>query len=202
MVGCVGKVAICVSTYRSISRFGCRQHHSLAVLPGMTAFLIRVGSGLRRASLAIVTLVVGQVGCELPSAFADAPDRLSIELSAGYTWAPEPYLWHDPRYAGYYWYSPCYPFASCAAFLHYQMLERRRERFQALQREAERKSTEVGIETWGGWPENYQRRATAPRTAEAEIQPEYRSSSQSRPEYDASGEFLPGFLEGRERTPR
>ena len=168
----------------------------------MTAFLVRIGSGLRQASLTIVTLVVGQVGCEQPRAVADTPNRLSIELSAGYIWSPEPYLWHDPRYAGYYWYSPCYPFASCAAFLQYQRLERRRERFQALQREGERKSPEVGIETWGGWPENYQRRATAPRTAEAEIQPEYRSSSQTRPEYDEAGEFLPDFLERRERTSR
>jgi len=167
----------------------------------MTGFLARARYGLSQASLAGVILLSGQVGCEQPCALAQTWDRASLELSAGHAWPGEPYPSHDVPYADYY-YSPCYPFASCGALLQYRMLERRRERFEALRKESERESPEVGIETRGGWPENYQRRTTAPRTAEAEIQPDYRASSQARPEYGDTGEFLPEFVERREREPR
>ena len=92
-----------------------------------------------------------------------------------------------------YWYSPCYPFASCAAYQQFQILERRRERWEELRR-GQQPPASVGIQSRGGFP--------TPQTDEAQIQPEYIRSGQIRDQYQGSGDVLPEFLDSQLRHSR
>ncbi len=100
-----------------------------------------------------------------------------------------------------YWYSPCYPFASCAAYLQFQILERRRERFEELRRE-EQPPASVGMQTWGGLAAGRGRGQVIKPTDETDVQPDYIGSGQLRDEHQGSGDFLPEFLDGRVRPSR
>jgi len=113
----------------------------------------------------------------------------------GWTNIPPAPAWgwpYDPALTPY-WYSPCYPFASCTAYQQFQILERRRERLQELRRE-QKPPASIGIQTPGGV-------ATTP-TDEAEIQPGYTDSGQVREEYQGSGDILPELLERKVRPSR
>lgn len=91
---------------------------------------------------------------------------------------------YDPVVVPYwgYWYSPCYPFASCVAYQQFQILERRRERQEELSR-GQQPPASVGIQTRVGVP--------TPQSDEAQIQPEYAGTGRIREQYQRSGEFLP-----------
>jgi hypothetical protein len=78
-------------------------------------------------------------------------------------------------YPGYYGYGACYPFASCAAFLEYRLLQRRLDRFDALGSPAPPHSA-------AQYP--LPSAALAPET---ELQPRYRESGKIRPEYEQTG---------------
>jgi hypothetical protein len=105
-----------------------------------------------------------------------------------YGFAPMPY-WG-------YWYSPCYPFASCWAYQQFQTLERRRERFEELAR-----AQQPAPQHRNGFPLG--RRSGEPTTsADAAMQPGYAGSGQIRDRYLESGDFLPEFLNGRVRPYR
>ena len=93
---------------------------------------------------------------------------------------PAPWPWPYGPIVPYwgYWYSPCYPFASCMAYQQFQILERRQERWNELRR-------------------GPQAQAAAPIPARAATAPV--NDSDVRPEYKGSGEYLPEFLDGRVR---
>ena len=80
-----------------------------------------------------------------------------------------------------YWYSPCYPFASCLAYQQFQILERRQERWEELRR-------------------GQQPQAAMPIPARAATAP--LNDADVRPEYKGSGEYVPEFLDGRVRPGR
>jgi len=82
---------------------------------------------------------------------------------------------------GGYWYSPCYPFASCAAYQQFQILERRQERWDELRR-------------------RQQSQASPSIPSAAAIAPV--NNVDVRPEYKGSGEYLPEFLSGKVRPGR
>jgi len=100
-----------------------------------------------------------------------------------------------------YWHSPCYPFASCAAYLEFQSLERRRERFEDLRRE-EQPPASAGVQTWGGLAAGRGPGQVTRPTDETDVQPAYIGSGQVRDEHRGSGDFLPEFLDGRIRPSR
>jgi hypothetical protein len=147
---------------------------------------------------AVITAAAAQVDAQPPSTMR-AESRAVIQFGMGWGWPYDPSLWADPLYPGYYWYTPCYPFVSCAEYLRQQMLDRRRQRMEELGKRDEQALPPVGIETWGGLPANQRRRAEAPRTPDEQIQPGYEDRGQVRPEYRGTGDFLPEFLEGRVR---
>ena len=94
---------------------------------------------------------------------------------------PAPWAWPwGPAVLPYwgYWYSPCYPFASCLAYQQFQTLERRQERWEELRR-------------------GQQPQAAVPIPARAATAPV--NDADVRPEYKGSGEYLPEFLDGRVR---
>ena len=112
----------------------------------------------------------------------------NVPTAPGWEWgygpAPMPY-W------SYYWYSPCYPFASCSSYQQFQALEKRRERFDALGREQTPRPR-----TRDGFPLGSGGGTTA---SEADVQPDYAGSGKIREQYRKSGEFLPDFLSGKVR---
>ena len=77
-----------------------------------------------------------------------------------------------------YWYSPCYPFASCMTYQQFQILERRQERWDELRRGPQLRAAE-----------SVPARAATPPVNDADVKPEYKGS----------GEYLPEFLDGRVR---
>jgi len=83
-------------------------------------------------------------------------------------------------------YGHCYPFASCASYRQFQILEQRRQQSEELRRQQQ---VPVTLEKppQGG-------RSTTP-TDEAEVQPDYIGSGQIREQYQESGETLPEFLD-------
>jgi hypothetical protein len=97
---------------------------------------------------------------------------------------------------GGYWYSPCYPFASCAAYQQFQMLERRQERSEELAREQQ-----PPPQTRNGFPLT-RHRGEATTSSDADVQPDYRGSGQTREQYRESGDFLPEFAHGKVRPGR
>ncbi|HXX11676.1 MAG TPA: hypothetical protein VEK05_09180 [Burkholderiales bacterium] len=125
----------------------------------------------RAASIALLatgTLSVGAYGQT-----AIAPGQVYMQPG------PWPYGPIVPYWG--YWYSPCYPFASCMAYQQFQTIERRQERWEELRR-------------------GLQPQAPAPTPSRAARAPA--NEADVRPEYKASGEYLPEFLEGRVRPGR
>ena len=94
------------------------------------------------------------------------------------------------------WYSPCYPFASCAAYRQFQLQERRRERFAELRRE-QPSPPPVQLDAWRGAAA----RQVAP-TNDADVQPAYVESGRIREEHRHSGEYLQEFLNRQGRAIR
>ena len=115
--------------------------------------------------------------------------QFNIQLAPAWGW---PYYPMVVPYWGY-WYSPCYPFASCVAYQQFQILERRRERQEELSR-SQQPPASVGIQTRVG--------VSTPQSDEAQMQPEYVGTGQIREQYQRSGDFLPGALDGRVRPSR
>ena len=111
-------------------------------------------------------------------------DRAQIPVRGWiYGFAPMPY-WG-------YWYSPCYPFASCSAYQQFQTLERRRERFEELARApqpAPQNRNDFPLGRGSGEPTT---------STDADVQPGYVGSGQIRDRYLESGDFRPEFLNGR-----
>jgi hypothetical protein len=91
---------------------------------------------------------------------------------------PMPYRAHG--------YGRCYPFASCASYRQFQILEQRRQQSEELRRKQQ------SPVTFGKSPQGGQ--STTP-TDEAEVQPDYIGSGQIRDQYQESGETLPEFLD-------
>jgi hypothetical protein len=102
---------------------------------------------------------------------------------------------YDPTLMPYggYWSSPCYPFASCWTYQQFQILERRRARFEELAR-----GQQPPPQTWNGFPLN-RHDDNAKTFADADVRPAFIESGQVRDEYQESGDFLPEFLHGRGR---
>ena len=109
-------------------------------------------------------------------------------MRAGMIGPQDPFIFYVPPYPGHSFYSPCYPFATCAAFHRYQMDVKRKERFQRLRDQSEQRALEMSSATSQESPKLYQ-------TDEKEIRPGLRGYSQIRPEYSGSGKYLPEFLE-------
>jgi hypothetical protein len=200
------------STARATSGVNCgRIHHRAAggvsgayrQALDVTAFGARGFPASYRAWLAVLCIVAAVPVDAQPAGLTRAESQAAIEFGAGWGWGwpYDPAMWPYPLYPGYYWYTPCYPFVSCAEYLHQRSLDRRRRRMEDLGKPDERRLPPVGIETWGGLPANQRRRADAPRTRDDQVQPGYESFGQVRPEYRGSGDFLPEFLEGRVRRP-
>jgi hypothetical protein len=101
---------------------------------------------------------------------------------------------YDPTLMPYgYWNSPCYPFASCWTYQQFQILERRRQRFEELAR-----GQQTPLQTRNGFPPNrHDEKAKAP--TDADVRPAFIESGQVRDEYQQSGDFLPEFPHGRGR---
>src|SRR5215470_17813488 len=87
---------------------------------------------MRKRSSRAVSLALLAAGALSVAAYgqtAIAPGQLYMQ--------PAPWPWpYGPTLLPYwsYWYSPCYPFASCIAYQQFQMLERRQERWYELRR--------------------------------------------------------------------
>ena len=93
-----------------------------------------------------------------------------------------------PIYPGI-WVSPCYPYAGCTAYRQQQVLESRQERLRQLRRDSEQRAAAVQ-----SGPADAVNRAPADVD---QIQRQYLGTSQRRPQYESSGEYLPEFLDGR-----
>jgi len=120
-------------------------------------------------------------------------DRGQIVVPApGWGWPYGP-AWMP--YGGY-WYSPCYPFASCAAYQQFQMLERRRERSEELAR-----VQQPPAQMLNGFPLT-RRSGEAAIASDADVQPDYLGSGQIRDQYQKSGDLLPEFAQGKARPKR
>jgi hypothetical protein len=152
-------------------------------------------SALLSALIAGVSLLADGRG----SACAGGGPPVALQPLPVWGWPMVPPPPFDPLLYPGYWLSPCYPFASCAAQFHHEMLQRRSARLRELRRDETQPQPPLGIDTWGGSLASRQARAAAPRTEEAQVQPEYAASGQVRPEYGTTGEFLPEFLEGSVR---
>jgi hypothetical protein len=127
----------------------------------------------RAVPLALVTAGTLSIPAYGQTAAVQAQIMQSVPM--GSPWGPAVF-----PYWGY-WYSPCYPFASCLAYQQFQMLERRQERWEELRRGAQPRAAEsVPV------------RAATPPVNDADVKPEYKGS----------GEFLPEFLDGRVRPGR
>jgi hypothetical protein len=145
--------------------------------------------GKRTSTVVRTILLAGVVTLAALPGYGQSPaahGQMNLQPAPAWGWLYDPAL--TP-----YWYSPCYPFASCTAYQQFQILERRRERLQELRREQQPRAS-IGIQTPGGF-------ATTP-TDEAEIRPGYIESGQIRDEYQGSGDILPELLERRVRPSR
>lgn len=109
-------------------------------------------------------------------------------IRGGVIGSHDPFIFYVPPYPGHSFYSPCYPFATCAAFHRYQLDMKRKERFQRLRDQSEQRALEMSSSSLLQSPESY-------RTDEKEIRPGFRGYSQIRPEYSGTGKYLPEFLE-------
>ena len=141
----------------------------------------RIGLAAGRAlPISIAVLVLAQPGqAQTTHIRPRAPLMWLYPLDPGY-----------PLYPGY-WMSFCYPYASCAAYQQQQIFERRQERFEQLRRETQQPAAGVQIDPLPV--------VKSPPTDITQIQPRYLGASQLRPQYETTGEYLPGFLEGTAR---
>ncbi|SDH37557.1 hypothetical protein [Nitrosomonas sp. Nm132] len=99
----------------------------------------------------------------------------------------DPFIFHALPYPGYLFYSPCYPFVTCAAFHQYRLIMKRKQRLQRLRERSERRAS--GRSFIG------RQRAESYQMNENEILPGFRGYSQIRPEYKGIGDYLPEFSE-------
>jgi hypothetical protein len=93
-----------------------------------------------------------------------------------------------------YWYSPCYPFASCSAYQQFRIWERRQERLEELRRGQQGPSS-VGIQDMGATVAARDGDRAKRATNEADVRPDYIDSGRIRDQYAGSGEVLPEFLD-------
>jgi len=130
-----------------------------------------------RISPSWVVVLARPIACMLSvSAYGQtviAPAQVYIQ-SAPWVW---PYGPTVMPYWGY-WYSPCYPFASCLAYQQFQILERRQERWEDLRR-------------------GQQAEPVSPIPVASAAVP--LNDADVKPEYQSSGQYLPEFLDGRVR---
>lgn len=120
-----------------------------------------------------------------PVGYGQNLDEIDVELAQAVGW---PYEGTMPPYGGW-WYSPCYPFATCFAYQQFQSQERRRERFEALRRE----QPASGKAALGVSASTLDRAHAPNQTDDAQVQPGYRGSGQIRDQYRGSGNVLPDF---------
>jgi len=141
----------------------------------------RIGFAAGRAlSISIAVLLLAQSGQAQTTLIRPrAPLMWLYPLDLGY-----------PLYPGY-WMSFCYPYVSCAAYQQQQIFERRQERLEQLRRETQQPAAGVQINPFPV--------AKSPPTDIRQIQPRYLGASQLLPQYETTGEYLPGFLEGKTR---
>lgn len=141
--------------------------------------------------IAILSLVTGSVSMYANRAISSdlhTEGRMIVQIGSGVREPYDPFIFHSPPYLGHWFHSPCYPFASCAAFHQYQSNIRREQRLRRLRDQSEQRAFDV-------LPFAQQRNAKLYRTDENEILPKVRGYSQIRPEYKDAGEYLPEFLE-------
>jgi len=135
---------------------------------------------IKRCALILLGTLVGLGGAANGQTSA-APNQFFVQQF--WMWPYDPAL----PYASP-WYSPCYPFASCAAYRQFQLQERRREHFAELRREHPSPPPVQFDAARGAGP-----RQVAP-TNDAEVQPAYVGSGRIREEHRRSGEYLQEFL--------
>lgn len=141
--------------------------------------------------IAILLLVMGSVSMysnRASSSDLHTGGRIIIQIGSGVHGSYDPFIFHSPPYLGYWFHSPCYPFATCAAFHQYQSNIRREQRLRRLRDQSEQRAFNV-------LPFTQQRNTKLYRTDENEILPGVRGYSQIRPEYKDAGVYLPEFLE-------
>ena len=123
----------------------------------------------------LALLAAGTLGIQTYAQTAIVPAQVYMQ--------PAPWAWpYGPAVMPYwgYWYSPCYPFASCIAYQQFLILERRQERWEELRRG--------------------QQQAAVPIPAGAVTAAV--NNTDVRPQYKGSGEYLPEFLDGTVRPGR
>lgn len=142
------------------------------------------------------TILLGALAAAEPgNGYGQSPagrGQINVQAAPGWGW---PYGAASMPYWGY-WYSPCYPFASCSAYQQFQMLERRRDRFDELAR-----GQQLPPQTRNGLPLP-RRNGEAKRSNDPDVRPAYVGSGQLRDQYQETGDFLPEFLDGRVRPSR
>jgi hypothetical protein len=154
-------------------------------------FIKRVGFAACRAfSISIPVLLLAQPAQAQTTLIRPrAPLMWLYPLDPGYPLYPG--YWGYPLFPGY-WMSFCYPYVSCAAYQRQQQIfERRQERFEQLRKETQEPAAGVQI--------NPVPAAKSPPTDIRQIQPRYLGASQLLPQYETTGDYLPGFLEGKAR---
>jgi hypothetical protein len=140
----------------------------------------------------IMALSVGAGHSQMPAT------RTPVVVQATPLW-----MWpYDPALIPYWgiWYSPCYPFASCAASQQFRLQERRRERLEEFRRE-QPPAPALGLDAQRGFG-IYPGQGHVPPTSDADVQPDYLGSGRIRDEHHRSGEYLPDFLNGKARPSR
>lgn len=141
--------------------------------------------------IAILLLITGSVSMyanRANSSDLHTGGRMIIQIGSGINGSYDPFMFHSSPYLGYWFHSPCYPFATCAAFHQYQSNMRREQRLRRLRDQSEQKA-------FGVLPFTQQRNTKLYRTDENEILPGARGYSQIRSEYKDAGEYRSEFLE-------
>src|SRR5262245_39396012 len=125
---------------------------------------------MRTNSWRVVTLALS-VACTLAPVSAHGQTVIvpaQVYMQPG-PWA-SPYGPTVMPYWGY-WYSPCYPFASCMAYQQFQILERRQERWEDLRRGQQSHP-----------PSPISMGSTTVPLNDMDVKPEYRGSGEYLPE--------------------
>jgi len=196
------------SAFREGRSRGCRDAHPRVaperqrrrIADAMVAIRLRRGPRQRPALAAwLILACIAIAGGSSELSFGQGLDRRwawhywEAERWGGAAWSDLPFV-YGPLYPGHWYaYSPCYPFASCAAYWHHRLLERRQQRFEALRAQA----TEAGYPASGAAATSPFSLPSAELAPESELRPEYRDTGKIRPGFEHSGEFLPDFLERR-----
>jgi hypothetical protein len=111
----------------------------------------------------------------------------------GAAWSDQPFVYGPIYSEPWYWYGPCYPFASCTTYWHYRLLEERQQRLEALRSQA----AETGYPATGAAAASRFPLPEATLAPESELRPEYRDTGKIRPGFEHSGKLLPDFMERR-----